>query len=283
MEREGKIGILGAGEIGTGVASCVAQHGFETVLYDHSQTQLERAQTELAKSLRFQGMLGGPRVKDEQAVLSRLTYTTSGADLSECSYLVENVSEPWPCKQDLYQFLDEHNSHGLIAANTSAHPIAELASLLGDPSRMVGIHFMNPVPLKPVVELIFSEYSSESARSRTRSFLAAIGKTAIEVKDRRGFVSNRVLMLMINEAIRSLEEGVAEPAAIDQVFEQCVGHKMGPLRTADLIGLDTILHTLEVLMNQPDSERFRPSALLKKKVEAGELGRKSGEGFYRYG
>lgn len=278
-----EIGVLGAGEIGRGVASCTAQAGLETVVYDRSPEQLERGRELLAQGLRFQGLLGGPKVDDPEAVLSLLRWTTDPVDLSGCGYLVENVSEPWECKQEAYAVLETHNQSAVIAANTSAHPISELGSLLAKPERLVGIHFMNPVPLKPMVELIFSKQSSQEARQQTRAFLERLGKTAIEVGDSRGFVSNRVLMLMVNEAIRTLEEGVATAATIDRVFEGCAGHKMGPLATADLIGLDTILHTLEVLRKQPDSERFQPAQLLQEMVARGELGRKSGRGFFNYG
>ena len=282
MQTIQRVGVLGAGEIGSGVGSCCAQKGLDVILYDHNPEQLQKAQVKIAEALRFQELLGGPPVEEPTSVLGRIQFSSQPDDLAPCHFLIENVSEPRYAKAQVYETLQAHNTQAVIAANTSAHPIIELSNLLEDPTRLVGIHFMNPVPLKDHVELIFSEVSSEQAKSQTHDFLYLLGKKSIEVGDQRGFVSNRILMLTVNEAIRTLQDQVAGAKSIDAIFERCMEYKMGPLRTADLIGLDTILFTLENLCNQANGERFEPSSLLRDMVRNGNLGRKSGKGFYSY-
>jgi 3-hydroxybutyryl-CoA dehydrogenase len=279
MEERNRIGILGAGIIGAGLAQSAAASGHEVVLVDVTPQALSRARQELARSVPLQRLLGGPAVRLEQ-VLERITFSLEVEDLSEVPLLLEAIPEIWETKKAVWGHLGELCPAGsLLASATSAIPITRLAALVPHPERVVGLHFMNPVPLKATVEMIRGFHTSEQTLQSARNFLAGLGKTAIEVADSPGFVSNRVLMLTVNEAICLVAEGVAAPEDIDRLFKGCFSHKMGPLETADMIGLDTVLHSLEVLMRDL-GEKFRPCPLLRRMVEAGRLGRKSGQGFF---
>lgn len=279
MEERNRIGILGAGIIGAGLAQSAAAAGHEVVLVDVTPQALSRARQELARSVPLQRLLGGPAVRLEQ-VLERITFSLEVEDLSEVPLLLEAIPEIWETKKAVWGHLGQLcPAESLLASATSAIPITRLAALVPQPERVVGLHFMNPVPLKATVEMIRGFYTSEQTLQSARDFLAGLGKTAIEVADSPGFVSNRVLMLTVNEAICLLAEGVAAPEDIDRLFKGCFSHKMGPLETADMIGLDTVLQSLEVLA-QELGEKFRPCPLLRRMVEAGRLGRKSGQGFF---
>ena len=197
--------------------------------------------------------------------------------------MIENATERWEVKREIYPRLDALCSdETIVAANTSAFPITRIASLSQRPDRIVGIHFMNPVPLKSTVELIPGYHTSNETLEQTQRLLQAMGKEWVLVGDAPGFVSNRVLMLTINEAAFLLNDGVSTAEDVDRVFKSCFGHPMGPLETADLIGLDTILYSIEVLQDAYADSKYRPCPLLKRMVAAGLLGRKSGEGFYEY-
>jgi 3-hydroxybutyryl-CoA dehydrogenase len=283
-----KIGVVGAGVMGTGVAQVVARAGREVVLVDVSRAQLERAAAAIRRDLRMQALFekggpAGPAVTADE-VLGRIALTEDYGELAGAGLVVENVVESWPVKEEVYRLLDGVcPDECVFAANTSALSITRIASATGRPDRVLGMHFMNPVPLKPVVEVIRGHHTSEETLRKALELLREIGKEGIVVQDMPGFVSNRVLMLTINEAIFVVQDGVAPAPDVDRLFKTCFGHKMGPLETGDLIGLDTILLSLEVLHESYNDDKYRPCPLLRKMVYAGLHGRKSGKGFYDYG
>lgn len=280
-----KVGVVGAGVMGVGVGQNLAQTGHEAVLVDVSQEILERAREEIRKNLRFQGMFQkAAKKEDPAAVLGRLTFTTDLEALGDVDLVVENVPEKWEIKKEVYPKIDAVcPQRTIFAVDTSCFSITRVGALTRRPDRVIGVHFMNPVPLKPMVEVIRGHHTSEATIEATRAFLRQMGKDCIVVNDLPGFVSNRVLMLTVNEAVFLVQDGVAAAEQIDLLFKSCFGHKMGPLETADLIGLDTILYSLEVLYESYNDPKYRPSPLLRKMVDAGLLGRKSGRGFYDYG
>lgn len=280
-----RVGVIGAGVMGVGVGQNLAQTGHEAVLVDVSQEILERAREEIRRNLRFQGMFqkGAPK-EDPAAVLRRLTFTTDLESLADADLVVENVPEKWEIKREVYPRIDAIcPERTIFAVDTSCFSITRVGALTRRPDRVIGVHFMNPVPLKPMVEVIRGHHTSEGTIETTREFLRRMGKDCIVVNDLPGFVSNRVLMLTVNEAVFLVQDGVAAADQIDLLFKSCFGHKMGPLETADLIGLDTILYSLEVLCESYNDPKYRPSPLLRKMVDAGLLGRKSGRGFHDYG
>jgi 3-hydroxybutyryl-CoA dehydrogenase len=280
-----KVGVVGAGVMGVGVGQNLAQTGHQAVLVDVSPEILERAEKEIRRNLRFQGMLQKDAKRESpDAVLGRIAFTTNLEDLRDVDFVVENVPEKWEIKREVYPRLDAVcPERAVFAVNTSCFSITRVGALTRRPDHVVGMHFMNPVPLKPTVEVIRGHHTSEQTLETARQFLRQMGKDCIVVNDMPGFVSNRVLMLTVNEAIFTVHDGVATPEQVDQLFKSCFGHKMGPLETADLIGLDTILYSIEVLYESFNDSKFRPCPLLKKMVDAGLLGRKSGKGFYDYG
>jgi 3-hydroxybutyryl-CoA dehydrogenase len=278
------VGVIGAGVMGVGVAQNLAQTGHRVILIDLSDQVLEKARAELQKNLRFARMLAkAPGQASTSEVLARITFTNDYDQLGQADYVVENVVEKLDVKRQVYPQLEAVcPPHCIFAANTSCISITRLGALTKRPDQVIGIHFMNPVPLKPTVEVIKGHHTSAETLETTIAFLAAMGKDAIVVNDSPGFVSNRVLMLTINEAIFLVQEQVAAPQEIDDLFKKCFGHKMGPLETADLIGLDTILYSIEVLYESFSDSKYRPCPLLNKMVDAGLYGRKSGQGFYTY-
>jgi 3-hydroxybutyryl-CoA dehydrogenase len=277
------IGVVGAGVMGAGVAQDMAQYGHEVTLVDHAEDVLKRAQVEVEQYGRMRRLLG--KVSGDPANLGdRVRYTTDLLDLANVDFLIENITENWELKRDLYPRLDAACPAGCIfAANTSAISITRIASVTERPERVIGVHFMNPVPLKSTVEVIRGWHTAQATLDDTMRLLASVGKKGIVVGDSPGFVSNRVLMPTINEAICLVADGVAQPTEVDEVFRSCFGHPMGPLETADLIGLDTILYSIEVLRESFGDSKYAPCPLLKKMVDAGLKGRKSGRGFYTYG
>ncbi|HEX4966006.1 MAG TPA: 3-hydroxyacyl-CoA dehydrogenase NAD-binding domain-containing protein [Thermoanaerobaculia bacterium] len=280
-----KVGVVGAGVMGVGLGQSLAQTGHEACLVDVSAAVLERARGEIRQGVRFQGMFQkGARREDPDAVLARIAFTTDLAALADVDFVIENVPEKWELKREVYPRLDEIcPPRAVFAVNTSCISITRVASLTQRPDRIIGMHFMNPVPLKPMVEVIRAHHTSDETLEIARQLLRQMGKECIVVGDLPGFVTNRVLMLTINEAVFVLQDGVATAEQVDQLFKTCFGHKMGPLETADLIGLDTILYSIEVLHESYGDSKYRPSPLLRKMVDAGLLGRKSGKGFYDYG
>jgi 3-hydroxybutyryl-CoA dehydrogenase len=278
------VGVVGAGVMGVGVAQALAQSGIDVVMVDLTDEVLERARREIRDNVRMQGLFARRSAAGGDAVLERIETSTDYGRLAASDFVIENVVERWPVKEEVYARLDAVcRPEVCFAANTSAIPITRIGGATRRPDKVLGMHFMNPVPLKPVVEVIRGHHTSEETLDTARGLLAAMGKEGIVVNDSPGFVSNRVLMLTINEAIFLVQDGVAPAEDIDRLFKTCFGHKMGPLETGDLIGLDTILLSLEVLYESFNDDKFRPCPLLKKMVWAGQHGRKTGRGFYDYG
>ncbi len=269
--------------MGSGVAQTLAASGFDTVLVDLTDERLESARARIRQSLRMQSLLGkrdGARPSDHSKLIR---YTIDYDEVADADFVIENVPEKPDVKRDVYRQIDSLCSERCIfAANTSAVSITRIGGFTGRPGRVLGMHFMNPVPLKPVVEMVRGYHTTEETVAAAHQLLEGMGKEGILVEDFPGFVSNRVLMLMINEAIWLVQDKVAPVEDVDQIFTSCFGHKMGPLETGDLIGLDTILNTLEVLHESYEDPKFRPCPLLRKLVDAGRHGRKSGRGLYDY-
>ncbi|MET8995675.1 3-hydroxyacyl-CoA dehydrogenase NAD-binding domain-containing protein [Amycolatopsis sp. Hca4] len=275
-------GVVGAGVMGIGVAQDFAAAGHEVVLVDKDERILEEARAAITRNCRLSRLMGGPAL-DADEILARITTAVGLAALDKTEILVENVTEDWDIKAAVHAELDEVcGPDTVIIANTSAVPITRIASVGKNPGRVIGVHFMNPVPQKPVVELIPGFHTTPETILRTRELLTSIGKRWVDVKDASGFVSNRVLMLTVNEAAYLVHEGVATAESVDEVFRGCFGHPMGPLETADLIGVDTILYSVEVLYEHYADSKYRPCPLLKQMTDAGLHGRKSGRGFYTY-
>lgn len=274
------VAIVGAGVIGRGVALDCALAGLTVHLVDNNESVLAETGRKLTADLRLCAFHGR---KIPDGTLQRIHLTAGYEALGAVSYVVENITENLKAKSDVYRQLSGVcSSRAVIAANTSCVPIAKLAACYSHPENVLGIHFMNPVPIKRCVEVILAEKSSESAIRATEQFLDRLGKRYVKVNDSPGFVSNRVLMLTVNESINVLHEGVATAESIDRIFRECFSHSMGPLETADLIGLDTIKNSLDVLYDEFGEEKFRPSPKLQQMVAAGLLGRKTGKGFYLY-
>ena len=278
------VGVIGAGVMGIGVAQNLAQTHHQVLLLDVSEEILERAKREIKNNIRFQGFFQ----KKENAetpddILQRIKFSTNYQVLEEAEFVIENTTEKWEIKKDVYAKIDRICPKDCVfAANTSAISITRIGSVTKRPEKAIGMHFMNPVPIKPMVEMIRGYHTSNETIETAKELLAQMGKECILVNDSPGFVSNRVLMLTINEAIFLLQDGVASAEEVDKIFKSCFGHKMGPLETADLIGLDTILYSIEVLQESFNDSKYRPCPLLKKMVDAGLHGRKSGKGFYAY-
>jgi 3-hydroxybutyryl-CoA dehydrogenase len=276
------IGVAGAGVMGTGVAQNLAQTGHRVVLTDVDQSRLDSALRKIDRDCRTSRLMGGPAV-DAEAVLAAITVGLGTSRLSEAEVVIENITENWDRKRALYRELDTVcKPDTIFVVNTSAIPITKVAAVTERPEQVVGVHFMNPVPRKEAVELIPGVHTSPGTLLRVRQLLTAMGKKPLEVKDSCGFVSNRVLMLTVNEAAFLVYEGVATAETVDEVFRSCFGHPMGPLETADLIGVDTILYSVEVLYQNFADSKYRPCPLLQQMTDAGLHGRKTGRGFYTY-
>ncbi|VEP17554.1 3-hydroxybutyryl-CoA dehydrogenase [Hyella patelloides LEGE 07179] len=276
------VGVIGAGTMGIGVAQNLAQTGHQVTLIDISEQILERAQVEIRHGLRLQNFFA-TRAGNTTEILARINFSTDYQLLDQAEFVVENATEKWDIKQNIYHQIDRIcPPKTIFAANTSAISITRFAGNTNRPDKVIGMHFMNPVPIKPMVELIRGYHTSDTTIETAQEFLTQMGKDSIVVNDAPGFVTNRVMMLTINEAIFILQEGTASVSEIDRLFKGCFGHKMGPLETADLIGLDTILYSIEVLYDSFNDGKYRPCPLLKKMVDAGLHGRKNGRGFYNY-
>jgi 3-hydroxybutyryl-CoA dehydrogenase len=279
-----KVGVIGAGVMGVGVGQSLAQAGYQVVLIDINDEILEHAAAELRSNLRLFRMLNkGVEHESIATIMERVTFTTDYDHLSDADFVVENVVENWEIKKGVHLKMDAIlPAHTVVAVNTSAISITRVGSLTKRPSQIVGMHFMNPVPMKPTVEVIRAYHTSDETIATAQQLLASMGKKGIVVQDMPGFVSNRVLMLTVNEAVFLVQDQVASAEEVDTIFKECFGHKMGPLETADLIGLDTILYSIEVLYESYSDSKYRPCPLLKKMVDAGLHGRKNGKGFYTY-
>jgi 3-hydroxybutyryl-CoA dehydrogenase len=278
-----RVGVVGAGVIGSGVAQALAQTGHDVVLVDVSDGVLASARAGMTRAVRLHHLVArtGARL-DAAEIMSRIEFTPHYEALADVHFVIENATESWAVKQAAFERLDEICAPPCpLAANTSVIPISKIASTTAHPDRVVGIHFMNPVPLKNAVEVIPGDETSDDTLAVARTLLEQMGKEPIFVRDSPGFVSNRVLMLTVNEAAFLVHDEVASAEVVDQVFERCFGHPMGPLATADLIGIDTVLLSIEGLRDAL-GDKFRPCPLLESLVEAGKLGRKSGSGFFDY-
>ncbi|WP_166541778.1 3-hydroxyacyl-CoA dehydrogenase family protein [Paenibacillus lutrae] len=278
------VGVVGAGVMGSDVALDLACYGYEVVLKDINEDILHRAKEKISTDFRLLKLVK-PKAKQltVEDVLSRITFTTGYDDFERVQFVIENVTEEWELKKEVFTELSKVcGLHTIYAVNTSCISITKVGSLMPRPENVIGMHFMNPVPMKELVEVIRGEHTSDETVATGEQFLKSFDKVPVVVRDFPGFVTNRVLMLTINECVWTVQDGVAEPKDVDKIFRLGFGHKMGPLATCDLIGLDTILNSLLVLQDSYKDPKFRPCPLLVKMVDAGYLGKKSGKGFFDY-
>jgi 3-hydroxybutyryl-CoA dehydrogenase len=276
----GRVCVVGAGQMGSGIAQVAAVAGYEVTLVDVSRDQLDRARSGIERSLEKLVEKGTVGAEDAEAAVARIT---PAAEAVEADLAIEAATEDVALKERIFHALDEAAGGGaILASNTSSIPITRLAAVTSRPDRVVGMHFMNPVPLMPLVELIRGLDTSDETAAYVRAAAERMGKTVAEAHDHPGFISNRILVPMINEAVYCLMEGVGDRDSIDTVMRLGMNHPMGPLRLADLIGLDTCLAIMEVLHHGLGDDKYRPCPLLRSYVQAGRLGRKSGRGFYDY-
>ena len=278
-----KFGVVGAGQMGAGIAQVAALSGFDVVLRDLSDAALERGRKTISASLKKFVQKGKLEDAARLHTERRIVLSTQLEDLADCNLVVEAILEDEALKLELFAALGEIvKPSGILASNTSSIPITKLAAASGRADRFIGMHFMNPVPIMALVEVISGHLTSAATLEFVLQTATEMGKTPVQCNDFPGFVSNRILMPMINEAIQCVMEGVAEPQAIDAIMKLGMNHPMGPLTLADFIGLDTCLAIMNVLHSGLGDDKYRASPLLRKMVQAGLLGRKSGRGFYTY-
>ncbi len=278
-----RIAVIGAGQMGNGIAHVFAQSGLDVIIVDVSEAALERGRSTIEKNLDRQVKKGTITEQDKSGVLARVTTSTAMGAIKGAALVVEAATENRELKFSIFKTMDELADAGaILATNTSSISITEIAARTKRPEQVIGMHFMNPVPMMQLVEIIRGLATSNETTERVMTWSTAIGKTPVEVNDYPGFVANRILMPMINEAIFCLMESVGTADAIDTVMKLGMNHPMGPLALADLIGLDTCLAILEVLHDGLGDSKYRPCPLLRKYVAAGWLGRKSGRGFFAY-
>jgi 3-hydroxybutyryl-CoA dehydrogenase len=278
------VAVIGAGTMGNGIAHVFAQFSYPTMLVDIKQEFLERALNTISTNLDRQIKKGTLTPEQKAQTLQRISVSTDLATaVKDADLVIEAVNENFELKQSIFRALDEHTKPtAILASNTSSISLTKMAACTKRPAQVIGMHFMNPVPVMKLIEVIRALQTSDETFSVIESTAKAIGKVPVSCNDYPGFVSNRVLMPMINEAIQCVYENVATPEAIDEIMKLGMAHPMGPLTLADFIGLDVCLAIMEVLYEGFNDPKYRPSPLLKNMVAAGYLGRKSGRGFYRY-
>jgi 3-hydroxybutyryl-CoA dehydrogenase len=277
------IGVIGSGTMGNGIAHVVSRAGYRVLLHDLERQYLDSALTTISKNMSREVEKSKMTEADRTAALERIVPTTENAALANADFVIEAATENVDIKFKIFATLDEIvRPDVILASNTSSISITKIASRTRRPDKIIGMHFMNPVPVMILVEIVRGLATSDETHHVTMELARSLGKTPVEVNDYPGFVSNRVLMPMINEAMYCVMEGVGTPEAVDSVMKLGMNHPMGPLALADLIGLDVCLNIMEVLHDGLGDSKYRPCPLLKKMVDAKRLGRKSGHGFYKY-
>jgi len=283
MEKIRVIGIVGAGTMGNGIAHVAARFEYRVVLCDIRPAALEQAVQTISRNMDREVTKGKLSTESKANAISRITATSKLGDLAQADFIIEAVVENIDAKLKIFQELDTAIPPGVIlASNTSSISITKIASATKRPGNIIGMHFMNPVPMMNLVEIVRGLATSDQTQATTETLSKSLGKTPVTVNDSPGFVSNRVLMPMINEAIYCVMEGVSSPESVDEIMKLGMNHPLGPLALADMIGLDVCLYTMEVLHNGLGDPKYRPCPLLRKMVDAGYLGRKSGQGFFKY-
>jgi len=275
--------VIGAGQMGSGIAQVCAMAGFEVILHDLNEEIVQKGISSIKKQLQKQVEKEKLTNSEKEEIIQRLNVSSTLDDVKKADLIIEAIIEKMEVKTSLFKKLDQLASEKtILATNTSSLPITEIAAATTRPDRVIGMHFMNPVPVMKLVEIIRGLATSDEVYEQIEAVTRKLNKTPVEVQDFPGFVSNRILMPMINEAIFTVYEGVAEPEAVDEVMKLGMNHPMGPLTLADFIGLDTCLYIMETLHEGFGDDKYRPCPLLRKYVKAGWLGRKSGRGFYQY-